>query len=385
MRHMKYHLLAEGDNFSVYRGNAVAKNVATVMRLDDSTAVVSPYSDDSWGFGPDRILEIPQLRVYDRIRGRKRLPTWVTGAYFRHIYRPLLSRLKEGDIVWCHNQPHVSAALAVPLRARGAKLVFHFHDLWNVQMAQAAFKSFVPDACVFVSDALRQHVLKLLPWLRNTFIIHNGADPLKFYPPPPGTAHNNPAPVILYVGRLHPEKGVHVLLDAMRILQKRKVNALCNVVGPSCSRSSRPTRYDKKLLDTCPSNVQFRGRTLSEEIGEVYRAADISCCPSICEEGFGNVNIEAMACGVPVVATRVGGIPEIAAQGGVALVEPNSPTKLADGLERFIEDKELRVRTGNQGLQSFQRRFTWDVFMKKYRDVSDTLTQSKSEAIAGPV
>lgn len=181
---MIYHILAEGDNFSLRRGNAVAKNVANIMRVDDSAVAVCPYADNSWDFKPDRILEISQLQIYERIRGRRGFPTWVTGAFFRHIYQPLLSRLREGDIVWCHNQPHVSAALAAPLRRSGVNLVFHFHDLWNVEMAQSAFKSFVPDASVFVSDALRQHVLTLLPCLRNTFTIHNGADPRLFYPPP---------------------------------------------------------------------------------------------------------------------------------------------------------------------------------------------------------
>jgi glycosyltransferase involved in cell wall biosynthesis len=92
----------------------------------------------------------------------------------------------------------------------------------------------------------------------------------------------------------------------------------------------------RKLFKTKPSNVEFKGYRSAKDIGEEYRAADILCCPSIWQEPFGNVLIEAMACGIPVVATRVGGIPEIAAEGGVQLVEPNSAVELANALQKLI-------------------------------------------------
>jgi starch synthase len=80
-----------------------------------------------------------------------------------------------------------------------------------------------------------------------------------------------------------------------------------------------------------------------------------------------------MACGVPVVATRVGGVPEIAAEGGVLLVEADSAVDLADALQKLIRDKDLRIEMGAEGLTSFQQRFAWDVIVKQYWELIDNI------------
>jgi spore coat protein SA len=179
--------------------------------------------------------------------------------------------------------------------------------------------------------------------------------------------------VVLFVGRLVPPKGVHVLIEAMRLLQKRKVNILCRIVGASFLYGSKVTLYVRGLLKNSPSNVEFKGFCPQAQLANQYRAADIHCCPSVWQEPFGNVNIEAMACGIPVVATRVGGIPEIAADGGVLLVEPKSAVELADALQRLAEDDNLRAKIGAEGLNTFRRRFTWPAVCRQYREIADNL------------
>ena len=81
------------------------------------------------------------------------------------------------------------------------------------------------------------------------------------------------------------------------------------------------------------------------------------------------VNIEAMACGIPVVASRVGGIPEIAAGGGILLVEPDSPIELADALQKLIENRGLRAKVAADGLFSFQQQFAWTTINKQYESI----------------
>ena len=222
---------------------------------------------------------------------------------------------------------------------------------------------------------MRREALTLVPGLRNTFAVHNGANEALFYPTSPGVAPNRSVPLVLYVGRLVPIKGVHVLLKAMRILHDRNVQVACKIVGSSHAggTKSRLTSYVKMLHANCPANVHFEGFTNATDIAEQYRNADIFCCPSVWQEPFGLVNIEAMASGVPVVASRVGGIPEIAADGGIVLVEPDSPVELAEALERLIQDKTLRASIGAQGLTSFRAHFTSTAIVSQYYRIAQTL------------
>jgi glycosyltransferase involved in cell wall biosynthesis len=124
--------------------------------------------------------------------------------------------------------------------------------------------------------------------------------------------------------------------------------------------------------------MRFIPHLLATEIAQEYRGADILCCPSICQEAFGKANIEAMACSIPVVATRVGGIPEIAAEGGLLLVNPNSAQELADSLQSLIEDKDLRKKLGREGFASFRRRFTWEINVKRYNEIINDVVIRKS-------
>jgi spore coat protein SA len=398
---MTYHLLVEGEVFSAYRGGAVARTIANIMRFDAPSVVVCGDWDDTWGYGRDRILVIPGLRAYVRIKGRRFLPPWITGPLLRRILQPLLLRIARDDIVWCHAQPHFSAALERTLHLKGARLIHHCESLVTCYTNQtlgvvnrfktsvagyvnrSAFQRFAPDAYIFCSEALRQEALELFPWWKNTYTIHNGADEALFYPLPTGTVKENAIFSILYVGRLNPEKGIHVLMGAMKLLQERNVHAVCRVVGSSYAGGSRPTPYVRWLHKHHPSNVQFEGFYSGKDIAKTYRAADVFCCPSIYQEPFGNVNIEAMACGIPVVATRVGGIPEIAAEGGVVLVEPDSAVALADALQKLIEDKDLREKVAAEGQSSFQKRFTWPAIFEKYQEVVKSLNHTDTETKGG--
>jgi|WetSurMetagenome_2_1015567.scaffolds.fasta_scaffold62325_3 spore coat protein SA len=375
---MIYHLLGEADRFSVYQGNAVASNVAELMRLDDSASVVCPFADDSWEYPASRVLVVPLFSICKPLR--RSLPRWLAHWYFQYAYRHFLSKLKPGDVVWCHNQPYISAALEGPIHLKGAKLVFQFHDARDVHRTPSVFKSLSPDCYVFVSEALRQEVLHTLPWLTSTCIFFNGADETIFYPLPEEAREEHKIPAILYVGRLAPEKGVHVLIDAMRILEERKVPAVCRIVGSFGTSGSKKSSYVKSLLDSYPSNVQFEGSRVKAELAQEYRTADIVCCPSIWQEPFGKVNVEAMASGVAVVASRVGGIPEIATEGGIVLVEPGSAVQLADALQKLLRDKDLRAGVAAKGLISFQSRFTWTVVYRQYQKIADDL-RTKATAI----
>jgi len=371
---MIYHMLPEQEAFSASCGGAVSLIIANIMRFDDVSVAVCAAGDQSWGYSPSRSLVLPGLRAFGKTRGRRIIPPWATNAYFRKVFEPLLSLLKPQDIVWCHSQPSACLALQDQIRSKGAKLIFHSHSSLAFYANRSHFRSLTPDAWIFVSEAMRQEALQLFPWLKNTHAVHNGADETLFFPSQDQSTPKHRCPTILYVGRLNPEKGTHVLMDAMRTLHERDVDAVCKVVGSSFTAGSKATRYEKRLYKDRPPNVRFEGYRSAKEIAQEYRESDVFCSPSVFQEPFGNVNIEAMACGLPVVSTRVGAIPEVASEGGFLLVEPESALQLADALQVLIEDRDLRAKLAAEGLASFKRRFTWPTIVGQYREIEESLT-----------
>lgn len=365
-----YQVLPELEQFSTGKGGSLSKIVANRMRFDESIVVAPSADDGAWGVANNRIIVIPSLLTYGKIKGRRFIPRSIKGLFFRRVYRALLSRLTPGDVVWIHQQPYVAAALEGPIHRAKAKLVYHSHDPYLPKTASSAFKSFKPDAWVFDSDALRQRFLKLFPHWTNTHVIPNGLDEQLFYP---AQSTPNDIPVVLYIGRLQAEKGVHILIEAIKILTDRKVQVICKLVGSHFSGEANATAYIKTLHRNSPPNVYFVGYRTPTEVAKELRSADLFCCPSIWLEAFGVVNIEAMACGLPVVASRVGGIPEIASAGGFLLVEPGSATELADAIQKLVIDKQLRMILGAEGLRSFQDNFTWDTILAKCERVLRTI------------
>jgi spore coat protein SA len=370
---MIYHLLPELEPFSMLSGGALSRDVAYIMPFDGSSVVTGRGADDSWGYERSRIVILPKLHIYRSIPRRRLLPLGIHCSLIRLVFREFTERLAPGDIVWCHNQPFFAAALAPGIREAGAKLIYHIHDGHAGFAVRAAFGAFHADAYFVVSEAMREKWSRLFPGLTNAHVIHNGVDEKLFHPLSHDVRRRNDPPVILFVGRLAHEKGPHVLIEAIRILEERGVSALCKIVGTSACGWRKSTRYARELYKSAPKSVRFLGYVANKQLPDLYRAADIVCSPSLWQEPFGNVNIEAMACGIPVVATAVGGIPEIAAEGGVVLVEPDSPVQLADALQKLVFDSDLRGKIAEAGVRSVLRRFTWFATCQQYLGVINSL------------
>lgn len=330
-------------------------------------------TDDTWTFPPGRVMTLKPLQAFATLKGRRHYPSFLIAPILRSVYHSFLARVAPGDLVWCHNQTQVCAALQDTVHARGAKLIYHAHDAWALRRGSRQLKSLSPDAWVFVSQALRNEWLKALPDLRNVHVVHNGANESVFYPAPRLHTTLHAVPTVLFVGRLHPEKGVHLLLEAITLLNRKGIPVECRIVGSAFSGTSAPTAYVKSLHRSAPKNVTFVGHLSASEIAQELRSADIFCCPSVWQEPFGKVNVEAMACGIPVVASRVGGIPEIASEGGVLLVEPNSSESLSDALQKILTNSDLRLSLAEQGLQSFRSRFRWSQALKQYNTIASAL------------
>jgi glycosyltransferase involved in cell wall biosynthesis len=135
--------------------------------------------------------------------------------------------------------------------------------------------------------------------------------------------------LIVYIGRLSPEKGLLTFLRSITLL-KNKVRVL--IIGDGPQRDILEAFVKDNL-----TNVEFLGYVPIDKIWEIMSSARVLVLPSECYEGFGRVIIEAYACGVPVVASNIGGIPEIVEDGVTGrLFVPGDPFDLAEKLEWIL-------------------------------------------------
>jgi glycosyltransferase involved in cell wall biosynthesis len=168
---------------------------------------------------------------------------------------------------------------------------------------------------------------------------------------------------ILFVGILRESKGVMVLLEACGKLAARGVQFHLDLMG-QWSSDSFAVHVQQRIRDLHLENqVSFIGVKLGAEKFTVYRRADIVCFPTFYNcETFGNVLIEAMASGLPVVSTLWRGIPSIVDDGETGfLVEPQDSVAVADRLELLASDAELRWRMGRAGRAKFESEYIYSI------------------------
>lgn len=165
-------------------------------------------------------------------------------------------------------------------------------------------------------------------------------------------------PTILYTGRIEYRKGTLTLLEAMRHVVDKLSTARLVIVGGRHVSISQMTV--EKLLDeyNLRQNVQMLGHAQWQTLSQWYRQASVFVMPSYYET-FGISVAEAMAFGLPVVATNAGGLPEVVVDGETGILAPPKDAKaLADALVRLLKDPALRERMGKAGRERSLSEFT---------------------------
>ncbi len=178
-----------------------------------------------------------------------------------------------------------------------------------------------------------------------------GIDASEFTPHRNGSEpYLGPGPVVLFVGRLHAEKGVFYLLDAYSQVKEQLPQAKLVFIGDGPARSAMT---DIAAHHGWAADVALKGTIKNRDLPSYFRAADLFVAPSITtrkwEEQVGMTNIQAMACGVPVVSTRSGAIPEYVPEEAGVLVPERDPKALAEAIIRLLCDESLRRRMGEAG------------------------------------
>jgi len=158
------------------------------------------------------------------------------------------------------------------------------------------------------------------------------------------------------------QKGIEYLLEAMKTVigERRKTGLL--MVGKGALRKDIEKRARRLGIS---DNVRFTGFVPEKELPYVFSSADLMVLPSI-SEPFGIALIEAMAAGLPVIGSRVGGIPEIIDEGvNGFIVPPKNPDRLASAILRLISDDKLRKSMGIRGRELAVKKFDWDIIAEK--------------------
>jgi phosphatidylinositol alpha-mannosyltransferase len=210
------------------------------------------------------------------------------------------------------------------------------------------------DGRIAVSGAARHFINRYFPGEYR--IIPNGVDLEAFQTAEPYEELRDGTLNILFVGRLEERKGLTHLLQAYHRLRKRKVDARLLVIG-----SGPKLREYKRFVGLRGiRDVEFLGRVSDEQKVRYFASADIYCAPNTGQESFGIVLLEAMAAGVPIVASDIHGFKRVVERNvqGI-LVEPRNPRALAAALYALARDPDLRHEMGEAG-RSRAPEFSWD-------------------------
>jgi glycosyltransferase involved in cell wall biosynthesis len=170
---------------------------------------------------------------------------------------------------------------------------------------------------------------------------------------------SNDAVVVTFVGQILTVKGIDMFLRMTRAIRHNNVRFL--IVGACRDSNKFKGAYTESSLNEAIGNderVIYTG--YRSDVQNIYASSDVVVVPSQWDEPFGLVNIEAGAAGKPVVATRVGGIPEIIDHGvNGFLVEPDDVKGLCEHVSTLIDNEQLRFEMGKRGREIVERKFTY--------------------------
>jgi len=225
--------------------------------------------------------------------------------------------------------------------------IFHLHgvekDFHGYFITRIILRN-IADLYICLTKRMRNDLIELGISEDKIKLLPHGVDTDIFSPL--GVKEEN---LLLFVGRIFYIKGLHVLLDSLDYL---KTPIRLVIFGPI----DMDSQYSKNILNTIDKinkkgkhKIIYLGEADQKDLVEWYQKASLLISPSI-REALGIVNLEALSCGTPVVASNVGGIPEVVCDGvNGLLAPPHDALKLAEAIEYLLENKDIRKRFGIEG------------------------------------
>jgi starch synthase len=221
-------------------------------------------------------------------------------------------------------------------------------------------------AVIAVSEGMRADVLSVYPAVdpAKVHVIYNGIDADQ-YSPDSATdvieryGVDTTKPSVVFVGRITRQKGVPVLLRAAAQLDPDVQLVLCAGAPDTPELGAEVAGLVEELRKTRAGVIWLSGMLSKREVIQLLSHSTLFACPSVYEP-LGIVNLEAMACGTAVVASKVGGIPEVVADGETGLlVPPDDPDALAESITALTRDRDRAKAMGAAGRERAQSQFDW--------------------------
>ena len=299
----------------------------------------------------------------------------------------------DADLVHCHTWYSMMAGLWMKI-LYGIPLAITIHSLeplrpWKVEQLGRGYQlsSWIErtavqsaDAVIAVSEGTRKEVLDCYPAVEpsRVKVVYNGVDPDVFRRRDPGPVLEKygvprDKPYLLFVGRITRQKGVLHLVRALTQVDARLQAVLCAGAPDTPEIGKEMEALVKDLQRKRPGVYWIRDMVSVSDLVGFYSGAALFVCPSIYEP-FGIINLEAMACNCPVVASRVGGIPEVVVDGETGILvpfetkgppdfEPGDPMRFARDIAAAINllfaSEPLRRRMGDAGRARVEEKFSW--------------------------
>ncbi|MEJ2701748.1 MAG: glycosyltransferase family 4 protein [Sedimentisphaerales bacterium] len=272
---------------------------------------------------------------YDLAHAISGFPTgWLCRRSARQL--PYLISLRGSDVPGQNARLQLDYKILAPV----------FRAIWN----KAA-------ALVACSRGLKERALRFLPSVAIE-VIPNGVDLDRFHP-----ARNGDEPEklrLLTVGRLSVTKRVEMLIDAVEILHKEGLKLSLTIAGGGqLEQALRDIVSQKRLRDI----VEVAGRVDPEDMPQMYRQSDIFISASM-QEGMSNAMLEAMASGLPIVATRCEGVDELITDNGLVVEQAGAET-IAEAIRKLADDRPLRRRMSEAARKQAEQ-FAWSHIAKEY-------------------
>ncbi len=362
-----------------------------------------PAAETQAGINYRRLPYWPKYRWYAPLERALEALGWQAPAFFHPAYHRffaswagVVAARARADVVHIHN-----FAQFVPLVRRQhphARIVLHMHCEWLSQLPRAHVLPWVAQcqAIWACSDHLTRKIQTQFPELAaRCLTVPNGTNLSSFTsarPPKP------PSGEIVFVGRLSPEKGVHLLIEAFVKVADALPSARLRLVGPDAPTPREflvdldpspqvhdlqrfyPGSYLAQLKAMIPERlrhrIEFVGELPPHRLPEIYARAQVVANPSL-SESFGMSLVEAMAHEVPVVAAATGGMPEIVQDAVTGRVVPaNDADALAAALKQILQNPSLAQAWTHAAKKRVHERYDWAVVAKQVQHAYQALERA---------